>query len=102
MSKDIEIGKQKAELCASNASAQWNTEAYKAFVMFAKKQKNFTTGDVRRWLQEKKQLFPHDNRAWGGVATLAKRNRIISRTGKFAYSGSHGRPDAIWKSEILK
>lgn len=98
----IETGKEKAKVCANNAGVTWNIEAYKAFVMFAKKQKNFTTGDVRKWLQENKKIFPHDNRAWGGVAMMAKKNKIVTRTGRFVYTGSHGRPDAVWRSEILK
>ena len=96
------IGKERAEECAENAGADWQVEAYKAFVMFAKKNKTFTTNEPRRWLQEKKKIFPHDNRAWGHIAVQAKKNKIISSTGKFVWTGSHGCPVQVWKSEICK
>ncbi len=98
----VEVGKQKAEICASNASDLWNVEARKAFLRFARTRRTFTTGDVRRWLQEKKQIFPHDGRAWGAIAAAMRREGVISPTGRFIYSGSHGRPDSLWSSNLLK
>ena len=92
----------EAELCAEKAGAFWYAEAYKAFVMFAKTRKTFTTGDVRVWLQSEKKIFPHDSRAWGAIARQAKKEKNVTATGQFVYSGSHGRPDAVWKSEIVK
>ena len=98
----IEIGKEKAEICKQNASLAWRAEAYRAFVYFARRKKTFTTGEVRRWLEENKKIFPHDGRAWGGIAMQAQRADVVRRTGKFVYTGSHGRPDAIWKSMLFK
>ena len=98
----VQTGKKKAEICAQNAALTWRREAYKAFMAFARCKKTFTTGEVRRWLQDNKKIFPHDNRAWGGIAMQFRKDGIIHPTGKFVYTGSHGRPDAIWKSNLIK
>lgn len=94
-------GHRLAELCAEKAGEDWQSQAYDAFVAVARRSRTFTTGAVRREM-EAKGLKPHDSRAWGQIARRAYRDGIVVHSGLWEATGSHHRPDAIWRSQIVE
>lgn len=95
-------GHRLAELCAGKAGECWQDAAYSAFLTVAREHATFTTGFVRRWFRERNGPAPHDNRAWGAIARRAVRSRVIKHTGRWEATGSHHRPDAVWRSMIVE
>lgn len=95
------IGHELAEKCADKAGDEWRKKAMLAFVRAAKTKEIFTTGSVRRDVEEM-GYRPHDSRAWGAIARRALKDGIVVHTGRWETSGSHQRADAIWKSNIYK
>lgn len=96
------IGHRKAQQAADNSPEAWRAEAYRAFVAMAYDRDVFTTGHVRRKFEEESELRPGDNRAWGAITLRAIREKIVKRTKIWEPSGSHHRPDAVWRSMIAK
>lgn len=104
MNKPIKthIGYVKAQQAADNSPDAWRAAAYRAFVSMAYDREVFTTGHVRRKFEENSELRPGDNRAWGAITLRAIREKVVKRTKIWEPSGSHHRPDAVWRSMIVK
>ena len=80
----------------------WRASAYEAFVSMAYEREVFTTGHVRRAFEQSSELRPRDQRAWGPVTRRAIIEKVVKRTKIWQPSGSHSRPDAVWRSMIVK
>ncbi len=94
--------KSKIKIREEQSNEVWRAAAYEAFVAMAYEREVFTTGHVRRQFQEDSKLRPRDNRAWGGVTRRAIKEKVVKRTKIWQATGSHCRPDAVWKSMIAK
>lgn len=86
----------------TNNHELWRASAYEAFVAMAYEREVFTTGHVRRQFEESSKLRPRDQRAWGGITRRAMKERVVKRTKIWQATGSHSRPDAVWRSMIVK
>jgi hypothetical protein len=92
-------GIRLAELSADKAGDDWQAEAYRAFVDYARQSKYFTTEQVRSALNGR--IEPHDRRAWGHIAKLAQRNGIVVQHDLVRGGQTHGRYVIQWQSTLL-
>ena len=94
------FGQEMAKLAADKAGAEWKKQALSAFVDYATKNDTFTTEDVR--LANDYLGEPPDNRAWGYIATAAKKQGVVRKEG-YAHAVSknvHGSIISLWKSQV--
>ena len=94
-----EKGANQAELYANEVNKNWSGLAYKLFCEFARQvEKPFQCEDVRIYALDKIPE-PPTNRAWGNIASRAKRNHIVNKVGIEATKGktAHGANAAIWE-----
>ena len=99
---DLLHGHFLAELCADKAGEDWQASAYTFFVGCAAQAPYLTTAAVRRAFEAAGGAVPHDGRAWGHICLRAQRDEIITHSGKYVRDGSHGRPNAVWRSLIVE
>lgn len=102
MNEGLQIGHAMAEAAAGSAGETWKRVAYEAFVEHAKRHEFFLTEDVRK--DNPDLPYPPDMRAWGYVATLARREGVVSRH-LFTRAKSksvHGMVVTMWRSNIFK
>jgi hypothetical protein len=101
MNEGLRIGHAMAEIAANNAGETWKRMAYEAFVKHAKSHEFFLTEDVRN--NNPDLPMPPDTRAWGYIARLAKKEKIVSgHLFTRAKSRSvHGMVVTMWKSNIF-
>ena len=80
----------------------WKDEAFKAFCKHAKKNKVFTTEEVRA--KNANLPKPSDPRAWGGIALRAKREGIVKHVGWISAIDPvvHGNVVSLWQSTTVK
>ena len=102
MNEGLLIGHAMAEVAADNAGETWKRMAYEAFVKHAKDHEFFVTEDVRN--DNPDLPAPPDMRAWGQIALLAKKEKVV-----FGYSltrakgrAVHGMFVTMWRSTIFK
>ena len=99
MIQGVLFGQEMAKLAADKAGSEWKKQALQAFLEHAMRHDEFTTEDVR--LAHPNLPPPPDNRAWGYVASQAKRMGRIERVG---YQPSiskhvHGTTVSLWKAK---
>jgi hypothetical protein len=101
MNEGLELGHAMAAVAADNAGAEWKRKAYEAFVNYAKTCPYFVTEDVRAANADLPS--PPDTRAWGQIALMAKREKIVSSYSLVrAKSRSvHGMIVTMWQSNLL-
>ncbi|MFJ3048572.1 hypothetical protein ACIPEN_22285 [Herbaspirillum chlorophenolicum] len=98
-----QAGAARAAEHADRVHADWQEKALAAFREHALKHKEFTTEDVR--LASTHVPAPPEERAWGQVATKARRQGMCMKTDRFVpakQAKSHGRWLAIWASNITR
>lgn len=101
----LDLGHTMANVAADNADIQhdfWRAQAYMMFIAHAKKNRFFTTEDVRN--ENPDMPEPPDNRAWGAVALQAKKDNCIRAQG-FVRSKNlsvHGSIVTHWMSLIYR
>lgn len=100
--KDEAQGHFFAELCADRAGEDWKESAYSFFVSFATCNRYLTIAQVRHAFEAQGGAAPHDGRAWGHIALRAQREDVVIHSGKYARDGSHGRPNPVWTSLIVR
>ena len=91
-----------AELCADKAGCDWKEDAYTFFVQFAQSNPHLTIAQVRHAFEAQGGAAPHDGRAWGHIALRAQREDIVIHSGRYTRDGSHGRPNPVWASLIVR
>jgi len=101
MNEGLGIGHVMAELAADNAGKTWKHMAYEAFVNHAKKHQFFLTEDVRK--NNSNLPIPPDTRAWGHIARLAKKEKIVSGYSltRAKNKSVHGMIVTMWRSNIF-
>lgn len=101
MNEGLQLGLDMAELAAKHAGEQWKADAYQAFVAYARKNKRFTTEQVRKANPD----FPPapDQRAWGAIAKQAERDDIVSSAGwtRAKSKTVHGMVVTLWESQLI-
>jgi hypothetical protein len=94
-----DAGIETAGAHADAVSENWRERAYLLFKVFAARNAEFMTEDVRAWA---KPLIedPPDMRAWGGVAVRARKAGLIVRHGYAAQKDpkSHRAPGNVWRT----
>lgn len=91
-----------AMLCAEKAGRPWQDEAYDFFVSFALTHRFMTTAQARRAFEKAGGAAPHDGRAWGHICRRAITDGVIEHSGTYTRDGSHGRPNPVWASLIVR
>jgi len=94
------LGHDMADLAADKQGGIWRAHAISAFVIYATKHKNFTTEDVRTANPE--ITNNGDLRAWGSIATWAKKNLVVEFGGFVPVVSSRGGAKTLWRSLICE
>src|SRR5690348_4966871 len=71
-------GVQRAVDHANRVNKEWQNKALDFFTKYAEGNLFFTTEDVRE-ASKYRVPEPPDARAWGAIATIAKRNEVVSK-----------------------
>lgn len=92
---------------AAGASDEWKAAMYQCLVDVAKKNQQFTADEVFE-LSEKRGVIPHtENRAFGAIMILGRKNRICAKTKTFPETRPSNRPELhrgreqIWDSLVF-
>lgn len=95
-----ERGMQAAVENANRSSRDWSLRAAALFTIFVKKQgaEPFMTEDVRDWAESVGLPSPPDRRAWGAVATAARREGLVRSLGYAPQKSrnAHRAPKTLW------
>jgi hypothetical protein len=87
---------------AERLSAGWNAGALDAVRLYALRNAEFQSDDVRAWAHAELELpLPPDARAWGGVMVRARRAAIVAPTDRFQPGKAaicHMHPKRVWRS----
>lgn len=96
MNEGLQLGFQFAKQCADNAGEEWKEMAYHGFVTYAKMNESFTTEEVKYAFPEIPE--PHDKRAWGHIAKMAQKNKVVKGLGYVASKdkSKHGGTVTLW------
>lgn len=80
----------------ANADDHWLYGAEAAIWLCLTTIGEFTTATILQLLDEW-GLKTHENRALGPVIQRFSRRKIIEKTGAYEETGSHGRPQPVWR-----
>jgi len=84
---------------ADRLNAQWTRTALQAVKTFAIVHgREFLAEDMREWSHANGVDDPPDQRAWGIVLRLAKREGFIVSAGFAAARSSNGSPKVLWRA----
>lgn len=102
ISDGIELGHAGADAAANAAGELWKAQALEAFINYAKQHKKFTSEDVR--LANPEIGCNGDLRAWGHIATAAKKSGIVEHAGyaRSIAAKVHGSVTTLWGSLIFE
>lgn len=95
MEAAVARGHEGAELAAARAGEDWKDAAYFALCGYAATNGEFTIEDVRESVRDLPP--PPDGRAWGQVATRARRAGVIVPAGYRPTKASNGSPKVLWR-----
>ncbi len=90
-------GMAKAEL---HATERWMQLAYDAVIFVSGLLPDFTSADVVAALKDSGRDVIESERnlvAMGAVMSRAAREKLITKTGEYRETGSHKRPQAVWR-----
>jgi hypothetical protein len=102
IAEGVRLGHEGADRAADAAGELWKADALEAFIRHARRHKNFTTEDVR--LANPDLRCASDLRAWGHIATRAKKDGVVEHAG-YARSISanvHSSVNTLWGSLIFE
>jgi hypothetical protein len=102
ISEGVRLGHEGADRAADAAGELWKAEALEAFIRHARSHQSFTTEDVR--LANPDLRCNADLRAWGHIATRAKKDGVVKHAG-YARSISanvHSSVNTLWGSLIFE
>lgn len=102
MNKGLDLGHAMADVAMSNAGLDWRLMALEAMRQHALKNKYFTTEEVRRANLDLPE--PHEKRAWGGIARIAKKEGFIQADSwvRAESLSVHGMVVTLWESKIYR
>ena len=79
----------------AHANEEWSETFYKTICLFADEGLWFTSAEVCAAMPD--DVSTHEPRAIGAVLRRAKRNGLIATTDHYRQTGSHGRPQRVWR-----
>lgn len=90
-------GIKRALAHADREITGWAADAYQALLRYP--EKRFQSSEVRHWAHANGLSLPPDGRAWGGVFTRAKNNKVIIFVGYEPDKDrkSHSSPANVWE-----
>ena len=98
----LAIGHARANDAAKSAGSEWVQTALMAFTEFAKKNRTFTTEQVRAAYPDMEE--PPDMRAWGAIPRLARKEGIVEPHGwvRADSRSVHGMVVTLWQSKVFR
>jgi len=87
----------------SNSAVKFRDAAFRAILVLAEREDEFTTDDVWEYFTDNKLEANHDGRALGGAMKRAKGLGLIAPSDRFVLSerpACHARPVRIWISQL--
>lgn len=98
----LALGHRMADLAAEHAGDDWLDEARFAFREYAKRNRFFTTEQVR--MANPDLPKPPDARAWGAIPRMAVREGTVTPHGwtRADSRSVHGMVVTLWESKIYK
>lgn len=87
----------------SNSAVKFRDNAFKAIIVLAETEDEFTTDDVWEYFTDNKLELNHDGRALGSAMRRAEGMGLIAPTDRFVSSerpACHARPVRIWISQL--
>lgn len=101
-STGLEEGLRLAKLSADKQGQEWKAIAYQAYVEHARRNRFFTTEDVR--IKATHVQSPTNKSAWGHIARTASKNGIMVEfeTMRSKRPSMHGSHIIIWQSSLIQ